>query len=110
MNHPKSESSAQGLPVSQVYTARNVWIEEIEDSTGVRVQDHRADAVPPPLTEEERAELEACIAQTRERPSAALREAVSEIDKLLAELGDAGEPMSSIRERICRIRTLLAEG
>ena len=110
MSSPESQSPHADGTVSQVMSDRLVWFDGAEDSTEVRVQDPHPDAVPPPLTEAERAELEACIRQTRERPSAALREAVSEIDKLLAELGDAGEPMSSIRERICRIRTLLAQG
>ena len=108
MSSPESQSPHGDGTVSQVMSDRMVWFEGPEDSTVVRVQEPPPDI--PPLTDQERAELEACIAQTRERPSAALREAVSEIDKLLAELGDAGGPIASIRERICRIRTLLAQG
>ncbi len=110
MSSAESESPQGVGTVTQVMSDRMIWFDETGDLTEGRLLGPQPGAEAPPLTEEERAELEACIAQTRERPGAALREAVSEIDKLLAELGDAGGPIASIRDRICRVRSLLAQG
>jgi hypothetical protein len=110
MNDAESESPRGGGTVTQVMSDRMIWFDGTGDLTEGRVLGPQPATEAPPLTEEERVELEAWIAQTRSQPSKASREALAEIDKLVAELGDAGGAMSSIRERICRIRSLLAQG
>ena len=89
----ESEPISHGLPVSQEYAALNVWI------GGSGPEDGDAAHSDVPVAREDLA-----------RRHAAWKHAISELDSLLIELGDGAEPVVSIRDKIRRIRLLLAEG